>query len=248
MRALCACAGAAAHRADAGHFGLDPGFGAGIDFAGAESGRIDRWTDTDGDPPGLLEEGIAAPEFTRIERYRQNQGTGFDAQMGAADLEAPLMAGRGARAFGEDDDRIAFVEPVATLVNQLLQRIFAGAAIDRNHRDYGQRPAEERQLLELFFPDVEHQREDFLQNQRLPSRLMFAQDNNRLGRNILATTQLIGNAQHMLDQPDREADPGLDREASSAMRQPEAEDHAQRVRRRDDHQDQHEQDRAQHAD
>jgi hypothetical protein len=54
-------------RADAGHFGFDPGFRAIGDFVRRESGRVDGRADADGNVPHFLNKALRpqnSPEFS----------------------------------------------------------------------------------------------------------------------------------------------------------------------------------------
>ena len=85
-------------------------------------------------------------------------------------MVSAACTGRDSRAFREDHDGEPLGEPLPTLIERLAQRARPGAAIDRDRRQHGEPPSEERYPEQLALQDPDMRRQDHLEGQRLPQR------------------------------------------------------------------------------
>src|SRR5688500_8985227 len=117
---------------DALHFVLDPPFDLGVERFGADVAGCQRRTDAYGYQTRILEKRIARPAFTGVMRDGHRGYAGLHGEPRATRLIAAVCAGRRPRAFRENDDREALLQPRPSLFQRLAQRTHAGAAVDRD--------------------------------------------------------------------------------------------------------------------
>ena len=103
----------------------------------------ERWANADRDRAGFFQEGLTRPQFAGIVSDRHDLATDVGRQIGTAGFVTPFFAGSNACAFRENNDVKALLESLATLGYDLVQGIFAGATVDRDHFHRGQSPADE---------------------------------------------------------------------------------------------------------
>ena len=142
----------------------------------------------------------------------------------ATGLESARLTGRDARAFREDDDPVARLETLAPLFGDLAQGILSGAAVDRNHLDRGEGPAEKGNPQQRALEHKDERRKDRLQADGLPGRLVFGENDRGRGGNILAPDHFIVQTQHVAADGHETGAPNRDQSEAHAHRQ----DHGER--------------------
>ena len=102
----------------------------GVELARLAAGRLDRRADHDANRPGFFQEPATRPEVAGVVRDRHDLHAGLRGEQRARHSVLARLAGRHPRAFRKDQDPDAGGEPVASLVEHLVDRAMSGAAID----------------------------------------------------------------------------------------------------------------------
>ena len=125
--------------------------------------------------PGPLAEQSLRPQVAGVVRDRQDRRR--QARSRAARRRSCSFArvpAADARALGIDDDPEALREALAALLRDLLHRVRAGLAVDRDRRGEREAPAEERDRQQLLLGDERERREVEVERERLPRRAVLA--------------------------------------------------------------------------
>src|SRR5574343_831530 len=189
-------------RGNTAHLGFDPRLRLLVDLGFAHAGSVESGADTDGDGTRFLQEGLARPQFSGIVGDGYHLAANVGGQVGAARLVALGLPRGDAGAFGEEDDVEALLEPLATLGNDLVERVLAGGAVDGNHLHRRQAPADKRHLEQFL---LQHEdtvgtgRHAILQGHRFPGRLVLGEYDAGFRRHVFAADYLGANAQDILD-------------------------------------------------
>ncbi|ABA49719.1 200 kDa antigen p200, putative [Burkholderia pseudomallei 1710b] len=182
-------------RIDAAHFRFDPVFDAFVQLVGGEALRVDRLADRHRDGAGVLRERVARPHAPGVVRDRHDGRAGADREARAARLVLALAADRRARPLGEHDDPRAFRHPLAALADHRIECVLAVLAVDVDHVQHPERPAEERHVQQLALEHVAerlgHQRG---QRDRLPCGLMLRQQHGRAVGQVLVAFDAVPDA------------------------------------------------------
>ena len=162
----------------------------------------------------------------------------------AARLVLRAAARADARALGIDHDPEALAEALAALLDDLLHRVLAAPAVDRDRRGEAERPAEERDRQQLLLRDVGHRRAELGEEERLPGRAVLAQDHVRRRRPVLEADHPVADAADHARGPQVDLAPVGDEAEARLRRQPAEAEHRDRVGRGDDELEQREGERA----
>ncbi|GCC47253.1 hypothetical protein chiPu_0031289, partial [Chiloscyllium punctatum] len=123
-------------------------------------------------------------------RDRQTCHAALGIDLRDAGLVAWLGAGRGAGPLGEDHELPAELHLGRGALQRLDQRARPAAALDRDHADLLQVPAEHRDHHQLALEDEQRMLEEAHQRKRLPERLVLGGDDQRSRRNLLDAAEL----------------------------------------------------------
>src|SRR5574343_661845 len=191
MTSRCSISGAAGIRVtvrrDAAHFALDPGFGLLVDLGFGHAGG---------------DKGLARPQFAGIVRDRHNLAADMRCQVGATGLVALFLPRCDPGAFREDDDVETLLQALAPLGDDLIERILASVAVDRDHFHGRQPPAEEGNLEQFLLEDenaVGAARHAVLQGHGFPGRLVLGQDDAGFLGHVFLADDLGPDTQDMFD-------------------------------------------------
>ncbi len=161
-----------------------------------------------------------------------------------AGLVLRARAGLDPRPLRIDDDPESLGEALAPLLGDLLHRVHAGLAVDRDRRGEREAPAEERDRQKLLLGDVGERREEPRERQRFPGRAVLRHhDVRRAGRNVFGADHAMADPADPARAPQiRLAPRGGDPEHRHA-RDPEQEQHHRCEERRDQRLERQEQER-----
>ena len=141
--------------------------------------------------PGTLSEQSLRPQVAGIVRDGQYRRRELDGEPRAAGLVFRPGAGSDSRAFRIDDDPEALTEPFAALRRDLLHRVGARLAVDRDGRSQREAPAEERNRQELLLGDVGKRREEQGEGERFPRGAVLRHHDVRRRRNVLGADDAV---------------------------------------------------------
>src|SRR5262249_5013662 len=123
-----------------------------------------------------LDKGILWPAFAGVQRNRYYLGIGVNRQARAAALVLALRTDHGAGPFGEHDNPLAAAQALLSNFGHHAEGIFTLFAVDRNHAQQGDAPAEEGDVQDLLL-EHEHQGARGVRQQEdgLPRRLVLGE-------------------------------------------------------------------------
>ena len=159
-----------------------------------------------------LDKRLARPALGRGDRNRHHLRARHDGQARGTGFVLARLAPRNARALGEHDDPNALRQQALALLNHLVERAAAVLAVDMDHVKTANRPAEKRNLQQLFFKHIgQRHRHDGGHQKCLKRRLVLAQQHHAL---LAAHGQVIHTLGAHLDADDparaigRQLEPG----------------------------------------
>ena len=164
-------------------------------MVGREPLCLDRLADRHRDYTRIFNERVAGPDMSRVVRDRHDRRARGDRKARAAGLVLALLAHRRARAFREHDDPRAFGHTRLALARNGRERVFAFLAVDMNHLQHAQRPAEERHVQQFALEHVAHRaRHQRGKRERFPSRLVLREQHGRAVGQVLHALDAVANA------------------------------------------------------
>jgi hypothetical protein len=175
----------------------------------AGQARGDERQELEDDGAGIAEEFPAGPEQAGI----HGEGQAGGAQGAVKCCRSRLVGGRRIgslpRTFRKDDDLAAGGQFLDTPGQKLAQRCRAGAALQSDHAEFEDEPAEERNPRELAFQDHAGVIETGKDGEGFPHGLMLAGHQNRAHWNIFFPAYLNMEPTDHPQQPQRGARPRL---------------------------------------
>src|SRR6266581_6657667 len=146
--------------------------------------------------PRALEKGLAAPEQSGIVRDRHHRNAAFHGEPGPAHMILAALAGSDPRAFGEDRNPETLREALMAEFRHAPERPGAAAAVDGDRAHQCKTPSEERNPQELALQYQYLRRENHLECERFPRRLVLGENHRGRARQVLNADHTIIDAEH----------------------------------------------------